>query len=264
VKPLPSFELNAHAKGRRRTAASPDQEILEMMLDARVLPPCTRWPRTSPPRGCTLLLCCAAALVAAGCASEDRIVLAPPAGVDLSGEWVLDTNLSDDPTQVEESDKAPAASTRGDRDSSPSPFGKPGSNGPDNNPLPGNVTSRLHEENDSATATPVAVDESAMVNAPQRMSITQHGSELHIKSADADGKEITRDFTAGATQSIPWPRGGAQCSAGWRGPAFVVTTKPKKGREREDDYALDDQGHLILTIQSRKLDIKLVYGHPRT
>ena len=43
----------------------------------------------------------------------------------------------------------------------------------------------------------------------------------------------------------------------------MVTTRPKKGRNREDDYALDDQGHLILTIQTRKVDIKLVYRHPR-
>jgi hypothetical protein len=191
-------------------------------------------------------------------------VLVPPAGVDLTGEWVLDTNLSDDPSQVAEPEKSPALSAREDRDKTPSPFGKPGSNGPDN-PLAAGGTSSMVRERDGATATPaVQVDASAMVDAPQRKSITQHGSEVHIQAATTDGQQVSRAFKAGATQTIPWPRGGAECSAAWRGSAFVVTTHPKKGRTREDDYALDDQGHLILTIQTRNLDIKLVYDRART
>jgi hypothetical protein len=234
-----------------------------MMLDARVPPTCGRKLLTDFRLGTALLLCSIVAMAAAGCAT-DKLVLAPPAGVDLTGEWVLDTNLSDDPSQVQEPEKSAAQSARDDRDNTPTAFGKPGSKGADNPLAAGGTNSVLHE-GDSASATPASqVDASAMVDAPQRMSITQHGSEVHIQAATADGQQVARSFKAGATQTIPWPHGGAECSAAWRGPAFVVTTRPKKGRNREDDYALDDQGHLILTIQTRKLDIKLVYGRPRT
>jgi hypothetical protein len=154
---------------------------------------------------------------------------------------------------------------RNQRCRQPQPGLKPGTNGPDNPLAPGTEKTLAHEEESKEAAAPSStVDVSAMVNAPQRMTITQQGDELRIHVTTADGQQVERSFKAGATQTIAWPNGGAEASTGWHGPVFIVTTRPKKGRMREDDYALDDAGHLILTVQTRKIDIKLVYDRVRT
>lgn len=212
-------------------------------------------------RPTALLITCALAAAAAGCASS-RLTAAPQAGVNLSGNWVLDVNLSDDSSALdEESGPAQAASAS---DHTPAPFTKPGTNGPDN-PLAAGTTNVLLHEGDPAPKThTTTVDASTVVSSPQSITITQHGSEVRIHATGADGRQEERTFTAGTTQTIAWPRGGAEARSGWNGPVFIVTTHPKKGRSREDDYALDDAGHLILTIQTGKIDVKLVYDRAQT
>jgi len=206
------------------------------------------------------------AVLAAGCAT-DKLALTPPVGVDLSGDWVLDLNLSDDPTQLldqKEKDKKAAESRKDDEDGS-TPFGKPGSTGAINQ-LSGSSGPRLRTDLAGAdegggTAAIPARNDSDVPTAPARMSITQHGSQVRIQAAPAEGAAVSWEFTAGTVASSS--KGGANYSAGWRGPAFVVTTRAKRG-DREEDYALDSQGHLILTVQTRKLEVKLVYDRART
>lgn len=212
-------------------------------------------------RKSALLLCCLAAAAASGCAT-DKLALAPPAGVDLSGSWVFDTNLSDDPSQLETLEPPAQAAHDAESNTTPTAFGKPGQNGP-NNPLSAGSTSTLFGDSAPTDTVVQTVDDSALVEAPETMTIQQQGPLVRILTVSASGKKGTKSYTAGTIQSIPWPGGGAQCHSGWRGPAFVVTTRPKKGRERENDYALDDEGHLIMTIQARKLDVKLVYDRQR-
>lgn len=233
-----------------------------MTLDARVV-------QIPAIRRSALLLCCLAAAIAAGCAT-DKLATVAPAGVDLSGQWTFDTNLSDDPSQLQDDEQSPAkAAAQNTGSTVPTGFGKPGTNGPDS-PLAAGSTDPLFQGDSQDPDDPddpdliKTIDASAIVAAPQTLTITQRGSEVNIASATANGKKVRRDYMAGTIQTMPWPHGGAKCESGWRGPAFVITTRPKRGKVREDDYALDDAGHLILTIQTRKLDIKLVYDRVRT
>jgi hypothetical protein len=106
---------------------------------------------------------------------------------------------------------------------------------------------------------------SRVLQAADHLSIVQKGAVITIKATMPDGALLSDEFTAGTQTTVPYgPDNTAERGAGWRGPAFVVTTKPKKGNEREDDYALDDDGRLIMSTLAKsghfgKVDIKRVY-----
>ena len=203
----------------------------------------------------SLALICA--LLAAGCATE-RLGTAAPAGINLTGEWTFNPNLSDDPNNLGSPDKAPQDTTprnhrgRGGRGgggggggSGMPPIGSPGSGG--YNFLPVAQTS----------------------TGAQHLSITQKGANVVIKTLMADGTQKTDEYVAGTSTTIPYVADTtAQRTVGWRDSVFVVTTNVKKGGSREDDYALDDSGHLIVTTQAkgnrgRDVEIKRVYDRAR-
>jgi hypothetical protein len=173
-------------------------------------------PRAAAP--CLLLSGLMLALGAAGCAGG-HTAQAPGAGVNLSGDWVLNTNLSDDAESLAALEKA----TAGKSDTS-------------------TQTTALHS--DSSTA-------------PQRMNITQNGQDLSVK---AEGASLPQVYTPGAES----PCGGGQCHAHWQGAVFVVDVRPAKGHPIEESYALDDEGHLIVTIQTGKVGVKLAYDRARS
>jgi hypothetical protein len=83
----------------------------------------------------------------------------------------------------------------------------------------------------------------------------------------ADG--TTEEFTAGEARTIPFGKTEADRSSGWRDAAFVVITKAKKGPSKEDDFALDSEGHLIFAtlvthVKKGPIDFKRVYDRVRT
>jgi hypothetical protein len=107
-----------------------------------------------------------------------------------------------------------------------------------------------------------------LLEAPTGLLITQKDSTVTIKIVMPDGTATADEYTAGVDKTIPY--GGedtASCSAGWRGPAFIVSIKAKKAF-REDDYALDDEGHLIVTTDMKgkhlgTVELKRVYDRVR-
>jgi hypothetical protein len=106
------------------------------------------------------------------------------------------------------------------------------------------------------------------LQAPMHMSITQKEATLVIKTDMPDGTHTADEYTAGTSGNIPYGPGTADRSVGWRGPVFVVTTTVKKGAWREDDFALDEDGRLIVTMQTKggrlgKLEITRVYDRVR-
>jgi hypothetical protein len=99
---------------------------------------------------------------------------------------------------------------------------------------------------------------------PQHLTITQTGGKLVVKF-DSD---TTEEYTAGEQRTIPFGRTEADRSAGWRESAFVVITKARKGPSKEDDFALDDEGHLIFAtlvthVKKGPIDFKRVYDRVR-
>jgi hypothetical protein len=252
-----------------------------------------------------LLVTAASACVAAmltSCASE-KPAAATPAGVDLSGEWRLNENLSDDPQRVDEPKDLPQKTPAPGR--SPGGFGKPGTtmpgvptgpgsidpgaNGP-GDPGPGdNLTQNAapaggfvpvlytqdatlpSSSSDSGSAKPSAKSGrdsvvSRMLNAPARLSITQSGGKIVVKATNEGTSE---EYTAGEQRTIPFEQTEADRTSGWRETIFFVITKAKKGPSKEDDFALDDEGHLIFAtlvthVKKGPIDFKRVYDRVKT
>jgi len=219
--------------------------------------------------------------------------------VDLSGEWRLNENLSDDPQRPDEPKDLPQKTPSPGRN--PGGFGKPGTtmpgmptgpgsidpgaNGPgdprgDNLPQngpptgPGGFVPVLYTQDtsvpstssDSAPAAPAKKTGrdsvvSQMLDAPQHLSITQSGGKVVVK---ATNEGTTEEYTAGEQRIIPFGQTEADRSAGWRESIFFVITKAKKGPSKEDDFALDSEGHLIFAtlvthVKKGPIDFKRVY-----
>ncbi len=249
-----------------------------------------------------LLATALAAAALAGCASSDRLVAAAPKGVDLSGQWQLNWNLSDDPQRIDEPKELPDKGLPPSR--RPGGFGRPGSTVPGTPGAPGGIDpgDPGGGPGDNLTSTRGAVDPSGlmpvlyaqstdlpsgssdssapakpdakpvregavthMLAAPPLLTISQSGSKLIIKST-ADG--TAEEYTAGEQRTIAFGQTEADRSAGWRDTAFVVITKAKKGPSKEDDFALDSEGHLIFAtlvthVKKGPIDFKRVYDRVR-
>jgi hypothetical protein len=235
---------------------------------------------------------CLVAAWIAGCATE-RLDAMPPNGVNLTGEWKFNPNLSDDPDKLADPDKAPQRAPgshrghgggRGGGGGMP-PMGPTGGTGGGFTPaaggefLPVALTGSGIEQAAPLppTSTPAASGSSTsrgvsinrLLKPPVHVSITQKEGTLIIKSDMPDGTHTTDEYTAGTSNTIPYgPNGTADRSVGWRGPVFVVTTAAKKGGWREDDFALDEDGRLIMTTETKggrlgTLEITRVYDRVR-
>lgn len=224
---------------------------------------------------------CACATLLAGCATE-RLAAAAPQGVDLSGEWRLNTNLSDDLARLDELKALPQRSAPPSRN--PGGFGKPGGARPGVPMGPGgldpggggeNLTRVLYEQStdlpgsasDSVPAPPAGPKGShpegatRLLDAPELITLSQAGAKVVLKSM-SDG--TTEEYTAGEQRTIPFGQTEADRTSGWREAAFVVITKARKGPSKEDDFALDSEGHLIFAtlvthVKKGPIDFKRVY-----
>jgi hypothetical protein len=237
--------------------------------------------------------CALLATLLASCATEQLVATAPP-GVDLSGEWRLNTNLSDDAQRIEEPKELPPRAPSPSRN--PGGFGRPGTGrpgGPGLDPTQGGGENLTSIGQSGSGLTPVLYAQSTdlpasasdsglsrptgkaagrdsavshLLDAPELLTISQSGSKLIVKSM-ADG--TSDEYTAGEQRTIPFGQTEADRSAGWRETAFVVITKAKKGPSKEDDFALDSEGHLIFAtlvthVKKGPIDFKRVYDRVRS
>jgi hypothetical protein len=241
----------------------------------------------------------------AGCAT-DRLDAAAPSGVNLTGEWKLNLNLSDDPDKLgPDPDTTPqrAPGTHrghgggggrgGGSGGGIPPIGSP--DGPGNFELgptastsgypaggllpvalsaPGiEQSAPLPPSSGTPPTTNSKPSRGASINrllrAPLSMSITQNQGNVTVKANMPDGTQTADEYAAGTKTTIPYGKDeSAERTAGWRGPVFVVTTAAKKAGSREDDFAIDDDGRLIMTTQTKggrlgKVEIKRVYDRLR-
>ena len=246
-----------------------------------------------------LLVTAASATLAllASCASESRLVAATPQGVDLSGQWRLNENLSDDPGNIEQPKEKELPPTSPSPGRNPGGFGRPGTGIPGGPGGPGTLDPGSGGDNLTSTGTgggfvPVLYAQDAtlpssasdsgpaqpakpaprvgsvahMLSSPALLTISQSGGKLVVKSV-TDG--ASDEFTAGEQRTIPFGQTEADRSSGWRDAAFVVITKAHKGPSKEDDYALDAEGHLIFAtlithVKKGPIDFKRVYDRVRT
>ena len=246
----------------------------------------------------TAATACVAAMLTS-CASE-KPAAATPQGVDLSGEWRLNENLSDDPQRIDEPKELPPKTPSPSR--SPGGFGKPGTTMPGMPTGPGSIDPGANGPGDNLTQNggpagtgglvPVLYTQdstvpssssdsgsdkpsaktgrtgvvSEMLASPARLSITQSGGKVVVK---ATNEGTTEEFTAGEQRVIPFGQTEADRSSGWRETVFFVITKAKKGPSKEDDFALDSDGHLIFAtlvthVKKGPIDFKRVYDRVKT
>jgi hypothetical protein len=108
-----------------------------------------------------------------------------------------------------------------------------------------------------------------LLKAPMHVSIAQKDGTLSITADMPDGTHTADEYTAGTKNTIPYGSDStAERTVGWRGTVFVITTSAKKGGWREDDFALDDDGRLIMTTQTKggrlgTVEITRVYDRMR-
>src|SRR5262245_52674230 len=163
----------------------------------------------------TLLRAAGTALVAAwvaGCAT-DRLDAAPPGGVNLSGDWVLNVNLSDDPDKMgpdpDTTAPKPSGGHRGHGGGRGGPGGGGGMGMPpmggepptsDNYQGYGFVKVGLDQSGSTAPAGGKP-SRGASINrfprAPATLSITQDKGSLTIKTNMPDGTQTADVYTAG-------------------------------------------------------------------
>jgi hypothetical protein len=236
--------------------------------------------------------CIFGATVVAGCVSTSsgKLIAAAPNGVDLTGQWRLNEDLSDDPQRIDEPKGAPPPKDEAP-ERNPGGFGRPGTGLPGMPSGPGGIDPRgaLNTAPGSAGLLPVLYQTtdlpgsdsdspkpaakgpgregsvSRMLDAPPMLQISQSGSKIVVKSADGSANE----YTAGEQRTIPFGQTKADQSSGWRDAAFVVITKAHKGPSKEDDFALDSEGHLIFAtlvthVHKGPIDFKRVYDRVRT
>ncbi len=254
----------------------------------------------------------------AGCAT-DRLDAAPPKGVDLTGEWQFNPNLSDDPQKMPADDSSAPTNSRhhsgrgrggGSSGGGLPPFGMPGGAGgrtggtdPDGSEdftgagsFPGSGKPLGNEKfpaGESLTGSASAGQRFSIVqggpgggtgggggaggggrsrgnrfghllDAPAHMTIEQKGGKLTIQSKSASGELTTEEYVSGQKSDISVGQNTAERNVGWKGNIFVIDTKVKSGPTKEDDYALDDDGRLIVATlmtggRMPKVDIRRVY-----
>jgi hypothetical protein len=149
----------------------------------------------------------------------------------------------------------PSIDPGGDDTTTPPQFRAPGLTQSQSLPSPGGGAASADS---SRKATP-----GRTLQIPERLAITQSANSIAIKAILPDGTATADEYTAGVKGTVPFGGDSAEREVGWRGPVLVVSLKGKK-IDREYDYALDEDGHLIMTIQGKgrrgkAIDVKSVY-----
>ena len=179
---------------------------------------------------------CASALIAAAalsaCASSRLSSEAPP-GVHLSGDWKLDSARSDDLGKAIDALHAQEAKAR--RNAELERQRETGGDS-DREPLAG-IAGPLPRGS--------PVDE--------LMSTVPRGDYLRITVTPTVFKVVSGDsaaeYTPGLVSDISAEQGDAQQTSGWKGPDYVIDTKPQWGPEVIQSYGLDKDGRLTMTVQ---------------
>jgi len=168
----------------------------------------------------------------------------PSTGIDLSGTWVLNTKLSDDPREVmqEKMEKMRASGGGGGMPGGPPGGGMPG--GPPAGGMPGGGGRMPMGEGDEGGE---AVKERAKEFKPaRRIVITQRDQEITMAPEGRDTLTVIPD---GTKREKKTPMGTVTMEARWDEVTLEVRTKGAEGREAKRLYRINAEGRLEIVTE---------------
>ena len=206
------------------------------------------------------------ALALVGCGGRS-LKETPSRSVDLSGEWQLNTALSDDVQKVVQA-QLRIMNERMDRERGPQQMGpmrRPAEGMTRNT---GGSTDELEEERDPGGMRKIRKqrDErfTSMVEAPALMSISLQGTRFVVKHDDTSDT-----YTAGSKSVVSFGRDVADRVSGWDGNEFIVSTRGVEGGSKEERYLLQPDGRLALVTRLSgdrmpEIEIKRIYDRKKS
>lgn len=211
-------------------------------------------------------LCMLAAAGTGGCASVSSLDPASPKAIDLSGNWVLNRQASDDPQKILDKLRPKATARRDpsmiDDSDSDSDGGQQGSNGPRGRRSQQIPVQQLYRNNQFITHTQVMRALSVDVLRADQVTVRQTPGQMTF-----DYGTTARSFTPGAKSVVSASWGVADQSSGWKGKEFVIEIKPQTGVRSIETFSLSPDGkHLIEQLHLGggdypRVELKRVYDH---
>jgi hypothetical protein len=202
-------------------------------------------------RGSAAEVCATGLIIAAavtGCVGS-RLSPQPPPGVQLAGNWKLDVARSDDLGKAIGQLRLQQAKARVRMRGEPSgDYGRQGSAGQGQG-LPGPDIGVGPMPSSSP------VDE-LMSSVPRGdyLRITVSSDAFTVTSGDS-----SEQYTPGLESDISAEQGDAQQISGWKGPGYVIDTKPQWGPEIIESYGLTKDGRLAMTVRLTGRDTNLTF-----
>jgi hypothetical protein len=184
--------------------------------------------------------CAAVALALAGCSSVGKLNPDPPHGIDLSGNWILDRDASDDPQKVLYKLRPKPVDPRYPQDDLAALAADDAQNTNSNNPRRRNqqsATQAYYRNNDAYTRAPVRKMLTADVARSEQVTVRQTPSLFSL-----DYGVTVRTFTPGQISVVSAEWGVADQSSGWQGKEYVIETKPQTGVASTEKFAISPDG----------------------
>ncbi|MDE2304693.1 MAG: hypothetical protein KGL34_03980 [Gammaproteobacteria bacterium] len=178
-----------------------------------------------------------ALLLLGGCA-DDRLAVAPPAGVDLSGHWRLDQSESDSPRQVFA--MLAGFAKAGDSHTSPDRSGDRGDRGESEGGRP-----EEREPQGLGAADGLGALTDAMRWPGKNLVIRQVGGVVAFTSA---GESRVYQPSAAPVRGPAARERGAQTPCGWSGDALLIAMRP------DDDGAIVEMRYRISEDRRRLVE----------
>lgn len=200
-----------------------------------------------------LLPRCAAllALAVAGCTAH-RLLATAPAGLRLSGNWVLEPAASEDTAQVIAHLRAEISTSL---HAQPAHGGGGFAGGGTRRRVMGPGAAapggggRTGPQASAAARVPpmpgAALIREFLANVPgNRLTITVAPGSVTVTSGDS-----SQQYTPGVQTAVEWGRISAAQISGWQGRRYVIDTRPEWGPAITQSYALAPDGMLVVTLR---------------
>jgi hypothetical protein len=175
----------------------------------------------------------------AGATARESGKSSTAAAVVLSGKWVINEKLSDDPQAFMQKRGGPGAGGGKGGGYGPGPGGPPGGgNGGGYGPGPGGGAGDGDRDRIRERARTLA--------RPKELTIVQSGEQILMIPETADTVRIVPD---GETRTVARPAGTMETTARWNGPVLEIDHTSAVGRQATRIYRIDADGRLEVTTK---------------